>query len=381
MPIKPISVSQLNSYIKRILATDPVLRSISVTGEVSNLTKHNSGHIYFTLKDEKSRISCFFSAEKISKLRFLISEGMQVIVYGNVSLYEKGGSYSLNVQDIELSGQGALNIAFDNLKKKLMADGIFDRAHKKQLPEFPGRIVVITSPTGAAVRDIISTIRRRNTLVDLMVYPCLVQGDEAAQSIVKAISDVNRTFSDTDLIILTRGGGSLEDLWSFNEEIVARAVFESEIPIISAVGHETDIVMTDFAADVRAATPTAAAEVAVIDLNEIKKRLSVLDPSRLLYELGKKIEIFTEKCMYLRQNADSTIQFIFQDAQNKLALYALDLELSNPLNLLERGYAAIFDKKENWLESSKSVRVNDKIKVVMKDGTIHCIVETVEDRV
>ena len=361
------------------MVTDPVLGNISVTGEISNLVHHRSGHIYFTLKDENSRLSCFFAAEKVSKLRFILSEGMQIIVYGYVSVDEKGGTYSLNIRDIDLSGQGALNVAFENLKKKLLKEGIFDDSHKKALPAFPHKIAVITSPTGAAVRDIISTIKRRNSLTDIMVYPCLVQGTEAAQSIVNAILDLNRTFSNVDLIIVGRGGGSLEDLWAFNEEIVARAVFQSNIPIISAVGHETDTVITDYAADVRAATPTAAAETAVLGIVEVKNKISMLDPSKLHYDIIRKIEILTEKCVYLKQNADSFVAFRLHEVKNKLDLCALDFELSNPLNLLKKGYAVISDNKNKWIVSSSAIRVNDKLKIVMKDGTIHCTVENVEE--
>lgn len=379
MPIKPISVSQLNSYIKRIIVTDPVLGNIAVTGEISNLVHHRSGHVYFTLKDENSKLNCFLASEKVSKLRFILSEGMEIIVYGNVSVYERGGTYSLNIKDVDLSGQGALNVAFENLKKKLLKEGIFDRSYKKELPEFPKKIVVITSPTGAAVRDIITTIKRKSSLVDVVIYPCLVQGTQAAQSISDAITDVNTIFPIADLIILGRGGGSLEDLWAFNEEIVARAVFQSNIPIISAVGHETDTVISDFVADMRAATPTAAAEAAVGDTAIVKAKLSTLDPSQLGYDLKRKVQALTEKCMYLKESADSVLKLRIYEVENKLDLYALDLELSNPLNMLEQGYAVIVKEDGEWVVSSHTVDENDKLILVMKDGTIHCTVERVEE--
>lgn len=381
MPVKPISVSQLNTYIKRIIATDPMLTNVVVTGEISSLVHHGSGHIYFTLKDDNSRLRCFFSAEKAAALRFILSEGMQIIVYGNVSVFEKGGTYSLNIQDIDLSGEGALNVAFENLKKKLLKEGLFDDSNKKALPVFPKRIAVITSPTGAAVRDIVSTIKQKNPLTDVIIYPCLVQGEGAARSIANAVLDVNQTLPDIDLIILGRGGGALEDLWAFNEEIVAKAVFDSYIPVISAVGHETDTVITDYVADARAATPTAAAQIAVLDITEIKNKLSRLDPLKLNSVLKQKIEALLDKCSYLKHTADSVMIFRYHDCRNKLELCALEFELSNPLNMLNKGYAIVSDSKNQRLVSSEAIRVKDKLKIVMKDGTIHCTVESVEENV
>ncbi|MBP5749733.1 MAG: exodeoxyribonuclease VII large subunit, partial [Firmicutes bacterium] len=212
MPLKPVSVSQLNSYIRRILATDPILMNLSVKGEISNLTKHSAGHWYFTLKDETSRISCFLPRERVSSLRYDISEGMELIVYGSVSVYERGGSYSVYVRDIDVQGEGSLKIAFENLRKKLEAEGLFDPSVKRPIPAFPKRIGVLTSPTGAAVHDIITTVKRRNPLVDVLVYPCTVQGPDAAASIAQGLSEMNRLFPDLDVIIAGRGGGSAEDL-------------------------------------------------------------------------------------------------------------------------------------------------------------------------
>ncbi|NCB41704.1 MAG: exodeoxyribonuclease VII large subunit [Clostridia bacterium] len=381
LSVKPISVSQLNSYVKRLIATDPILGDIIVTGEVSNLVKHNSGHHYFTLKDEKSRLNCFLSFDQAMKMRFILSEGMQIILYGNISVYEKGGTYSLNIRDIDMAGEGALNIAFENLKKKLLAEGIFNPAHKQELPVFPNKIAVITSPTGAAVRDIISTIKGRNPVVDILVYPCLVQGAEAAQSIATAIATLNTNFNDVDLIIMGRGGGSLEDLWAFNEEIVARAVFNSKIPIISAVGHETDTVISDYVADMRAATPTAAAQLAVIDIETIKNKLFALDPSKVYIDLHKKIEVNMEKCMYLMQSAESILSFRFQEAKNRLNICALAFELSNPVNMIKRGYAIVSKNNGEWIISSSAMSIHDKIKILMKDGTVHCTVERIEEDV
>ena len=268
MAIKPVSVSQLNGYIKRILQTDPLLGNVSVVGEVSNLKYHGSGHVYFTLKDANSKISCFLPHDRAEALRYELSEGMEITASGYIYLYERGGSYSLNIRDIEVAGLGNLAIAFEKLKSKLEAEGLFDPAKKKAIPSFPEKIAVVTSETGAAVRDILKIIKNRNNYVDVLIYPVLVQGPAAAGEIAAAINHINEKWPDTDTIITGRGGGSMEELWAFNEEIVARAIYASAIPVISAVGHETDFTIADFVADRRAETPTAAAHMAVPDINE-----------------------------------------------------------------------------------------------------------------
>ena len=265
MAVKPVKVSQLNGYIKRVLQSDPLLGNVSVIGEISNLKYHGSGHVYFTLKDEASKISCFLPYEYRKDLRYELSDGMEIIATGYIYLYERGGTYSLNVREIAVEGVGNLMAAFERLKDKLSKEGLFDENYKKPIPFFPRKIAVITSETGAAVRDIIKIIRSRNNIVDVLVYPCLVQGPGAAAEIADAIEAVNRLFPETDTIIVGRGGGSLEELWAFNEEIVARSIFASRIPVISAVGHETDFTIADFVADKRAETPTAAAQMAAPD--------------------------------------------------------------------------------------------------------------------
>ena len=224
MAAKPVSVSQLNSYIKRILQTDPILGNVSVTGEISNLKFHNSGHVYFSLKDESSRIDCFLPAGNLYSLDFQMKEGMEVTAYGYVYLYEKGGRYSLNVRTMDNAGQGELAIAFEKLKKKLENEGLFDRSHKKEIPSFPEKIAVVTSPVGAAVRDILKIIRSRNTYVDVLIYPVIVQGPKAAGEIAEAIDDINISYPDVDVIITGRGGGSMEELMAFNDEGVARSI-------------------------------------------------------------------------------------------------------------------------------------------------------------
>ena len=249
MAIKPIKVSQLNSYIKRVLQLDPLLSNVSVIGEVSNLKKHSSGHVYFTMKDEASKVNCFLPNDVLNNLNFELAEDMEITASGHIYLYERGGTYSLNVKDIKIEGLGNLGIAFENLKKKLAEEGLFDDKLKKQIPFFPRNIAVVTSETGAAINDIITIIKKRNNVVNILIYPVLVQGPNAAREISKAIDEINDKLSYFDLIITGRGGGSMEELWAFNEEVVARSIFNSKIPVISAVGHETAFTISDFVAD------------------------------------------------------------------------------------------------------------------------------------
>ena len=355
MAIKPVSVSQLNSYVGRVIGTDPILMNISVCGEIANLTKHSGGHWYFTLKDENSKINCFLASSRVMHLRYDISEGMQIVAYGNVSVYEKGGYYSLNVKDIEVEGQGALQQAFENLKRKLEKEGLFDPCRKRRLPQFPKRIGVVTSPTGAAIRDIITTVKRRNPMVDILIYPALVQGSESAASVVSGIEYMNANYPELDLLIVGRGGGSIEDLWSFNEESVVRAIFASRIPVISAVGHESDTVISDFAADVRAATPTAAAELAVPHIDNYKDRIEHCSPRR----------------MY------DSLRALISDCEHRLRYIKLDIDSNNPMNVLGKGYALAKDEAGGWISSADETLKGKKITVLLKDGSLDCIVDEV----
>lgn len=376
MPLKPVSVSQLNSYIKRILGTDPILMNLSVKGEISNLTRHSSGHWYFTLKDETSRINCFLPAERVHSLRYDISEGMEVILYGSVSVYERGGSYSVNVRDLDVEGEGSLKIAFENLRKKLEAEGLFDPSLKRPIPAFPKRIGVLTSPTGAAVHDIITTVKRRNPLVDVLVYPCLVQGTDAAASIAEGLSEMNRLFPDLDVIIAGRGGGSAEDLWSYNEEIVARAIRSSKIPVISAVGHEVDVTIADLAADLRGATPTAAAELAVPHMAALIDTLAFYTPQRLYQNLQAGFENYALTMQRLRDSSENSIRRILSEAENRLSLLKNDADLSNPVNVLDKGYAMV--RKDNiWIDRAAAADRGDQLDVRFQDGTLVCLVQEV----
>ncbi|MDO7488182.1 exodeoxyribonuclease VII large subunit [Peribacillus sp. NPDC096448] len=267
-----LSVSALTKYIKRKFDADPHLQNVYIKGEISNFKQHTSGHMYFTLKDEKARLLSVMFAANNKGMKFLPENGMKVLVKGDISLYEAGGQYQLYVKSMAPDGVGDLYLAYEQLKKKLEAAGLFLAEHKKAIPQYPKSVGVITSPTGAALRDILTTIKRRYPIARVIVYPALVQGNNAAKSIAKAISMANAR-AESDVLIVGRGGGSIEELWAFNEEIVAESIYDSDIPVISAVGHETDFTIADFVADMRAPTPTGAAELAVPHLNEILERL------------------------------------------------------------------------------------------------------------
>lgn len=399
MAVKPIKVSQLNGYIKRVLQSDPLLGNLSVIGEVSNLKYHGTGHVYFTLKDESSKISCFLAAEYLKDLRYELSDGIEIIASGYIYLYERGGTYSLNVREIAVQGLGNLTAAFERLKEKLSKEGLFDEKYKKPIPYFPRRIAVITSETGAAVRDIIKIVKSRNNIVNVLIYPCLVQGPGAAAEISEAISEVNRLFPDIDTIIVGRGGGSMEELWAFNEEIVARSIFASKIPVISAVGHETDFTIADFVADKRAETPTAAAQMAVPDIDALKEYLSDKKED-LIHTMERLI-----KYMELRV-ASNSIEALSVSLNHRLLFHAMKaetlykevtgmlsarlaewtsrteklkagLDALNPRNIMDRGYAAILDREGKLAGSVNRFDKGDDLTAVMNDGEILCKVSDV----
>lgn len=369
MARKPATVSQLNSYIGRVLSTDPLLSAVSVIGEVSNLKYHSTG-VYLSLKDDASKIGCYISPSVASRLRYELDEGMEIIAHGYINVYQRGGTYSVNIRDIEVQGEGELAIAFEKLKVKLSAEGLFDPAAKKPLPEFPRKVGVVTSPTGAAVEDIKKIIRSRNNIVDILIYPVLVQGPGAAPSIAAAVKDLNEKYPDIDVMIVGRGGGSLEELWAFNEEIVARAIYESEIPVISAVGHETDFTIADFVADMRAETPTAAAAMAVPDIGELKayiedkkeslkdaldgtirkkeQKLKALDIENLEKRLLDRIEISRLRCSALMDT----------------------LSHLNPQNVMKRGFAAVTDADGRFIKNISDVKKGDIINTIISDGKI-----------
>lgn len=397
MAIKPITVSQLNRYVARILSTDPILGNVSVKGEISNLKYHGTGNIFFSLKDAESRISCFVPSSAAKKLRYELSDGLEIVVYGYLSVYEPGGYYSLNVRDVDVSGTGNLSVAFRALFEKLKREGLFDEEKKKPLPRFPKKICVVTSATGAAVRDILKIIRSRNHMVDVIVYPCLVQGKSAAEDIAGAIRQVNERFPDTDVIITGRGGGSAEELWAFNEEIVARSICASEIPVISAVGHETDFSISDYAADARAETPTAAAAMAVPDTAELARNAAdwmeqLRRRASLLLELCESrlascrpdvfVRILRERVRYFESETEALQRELFQRAEQRVLRLEqetekrlVELEAGNPQRIIARGYAAVRTADGSPVTSVRGIESGQQLDVLMKDGQLLCEVK------
>ncbi len=400
MGLKPVKVSQLNSYIKRILQTDPILGNVSVTGEISNLKFHNSGHVYFSLKDEKSRINCFLPSGNVQAALDSLEEGNEVIASGYIYLYERGGSYSLNVKILESAGKGDLAAAFEKLKAKLEKEGVFDPAHKKQLPPFPKKIAVVTSPTGAAVRDIVKIITSRNNCTDVLIYPVLVQGPDAAADIAHAIDDLNRNHRDVDIIITGRGGGSMEELWAFNEECVARSIYASDIPVISAVGHETDFTIADFAADFRAETPTAAAQMAVPDTRELteyiyslgeemrrnlrtvcedrRKNLEMLNPRVFARDLRGRAALEQLTADNIAADMESRIRALTDSLKHRVELMHEVVVSANPQGILNRGYSIVTDSSGNIVKSADSLQTGQSIEIRLAEGKAYADVSRTE---
>lgn len=389
-----ITVSELNKYIKNKVDEDEYLNSVYVKGEISNFKHHYTGHMYFTLKDEKSLIKCVMFKSSTSTLTFAPKDGMKVLILGTVAVYEAGGIYQIYCKAMQEDGIGDLYKAYEELKNKLEKEGLFDKAHKKKIPLMPKTIGVLTSQTGAVIRDIINVSTRRNPNVHIKLYPVPVQGNGAAEKIVDAIKVVNE-HKISDVIILARGGGSLEDLWPFNEEIVARAIYESEIPIISAVGHETDFTIADFVADLRAPTPSAAAELAQADIYELKRKIELyreryrqalkkkIDFMRLRYEKVMASRVFTDPLKRINENyinidmkvkrMQVSIQNIFKENKAKAENYILKLDALSPLKTLARGYS-ITEHNGKILRTTKQIKENDEISVRLEDGKITAIV-------
>ncbi|MBQ4104451.1 MAG: exodeoxyribonuclease VII large subunit [Clostridia bacterium] len=382
------SVTELNNYVKRILDNDENLKNVFVTGEISNFKNHYSGHMYMTIKDEGGAIKAVMFSSYASRLKFVPENGMKVIIFGSVSLYNKDGSYQLYITDMQPDGVGALNLAYEQLKEKLQNEGLFNAEFKKPIPEFPQKIGVMTAPDGAAVRDIFSILKRRYPVAEIVFCPVAVQGERAAPEIAKAIKLFNEQ-NAADVLIVGRGGGSLEDLWAFNEEIVARAIFESKIPVISAVGHETDFTIADFVADLRAPTPSAAAELAVPDIFELKsellglkQHLSVLMRNMLtgekerLENFEKQITILspTNKIINSRQELSNLYEKVvnsitskLNDEKTKISLLSSKLNALSPLEVLSRGYSISY-KNEMPIKSVGDVKTGDNIKIRVTDG-------------
>lgn len=393
---KIYSVSQINRYIKGLIENDFILQSFWVKGEISNFKAHTSGHLYFTLKDKNSAINCIMFKDMAELMPYELEDGLEVVVCGYSSVYEKTGQYQIYAQIISPVGMGELSLKFEQLKNKLLEEGLFDEDFKRDIPKNPKTIAVITSPTGAAVRDIINVSTRRNPNIKIKIIPVLVQGEYAVASIVDGIKLVNE-WGNADVIILGRGGGAIEDLWAFNDEKVARAVFASEIPIISAVGHETDFTITDFVADMRAPTPSAAAELATNDImSDLNMALNLFE--RIEYNFIQKFNFYKSKLEFLlkrnvlKRPLDRIVnESIYIDDMEERLYRALKhcveikkskfvkniekLEVLSPFSILKRGFSVTTDCDGNVITSIKNLNVNDDINIEINDGIINAVVK------
>lgn len=369
MAIKPITVSQLNDQISRVLMNDPLLGNVYVVGEISNLKNHTSGHLYFSISDENSKVNCFLPQSYGARLDFVPSDGMKVVINGYINLYKKGGYYTLFVKNMEEDGVGDLSKAFQLLKDKLAGEGLFDPAHKKDIPAFPKKVGVVTSNTGAAVEDIKKIITQRTNLTDILIFPVKVQGEGAAEEIASAIDFINNNYGDVDVLIVGRGGGSLEDLWAFNEECVARAIFNSKIPVISAVGHETDFSISDFVADRRAETPTAAAQMAVPALADVKYTIEKA-MGELHSQLEKKVKLSGLYIDNYMSEITNELKRRMTFCENRIENLKLVLEGNNPTAILGKGYGIVRDKDKHIISSVSDILDGEQYTIRLADGTV-----------
>lgn len=401
MYTKILSVSEVNGYIKKVLDNDFILRNSHIKGELSNVKIHTSGHIYFTLKDNNSKLKCVMFRSHAMNLNFIPKDGMKVVISGNISVYDKDGIYQLYCNSMEVQGEGELYLAFNLLKERLEKEGLFDPLNKKEIPSMARRIGVVTSPTGAAVRDIIKVARRRNEKVDILIYPSLVQGIEASKEIARGIKALNAV-EDIDIIIVARGGGSIEELWAFNEEPVARAIAASKKPVITGVGHETDFTIADFVADLRAATPSHAAEIATFSFDGLLNKLfdlreglinaadeAVNDRFNTIDEMVARLKLYSpqnyivnqyEKIDNLRNKLNYSIKFKLQKESGRLQVINHRLIGNNPLNILNKGYSIIEDEDSKVIESFHELNKKDMVKITLKDGQGLFKINKVEDK-
>lgn len=399
--INILTVTQLNTYVKSILDSDGKLYEVFLMGEISNFTDHyQSGHLYFSLKDEKCTIKAVMFSFNAKNLKFRPENGMSVIVRGKVSLYENSGNYQIYVEDMQPEGLGSLNLAFEQLKEKLSREGLFDEKLKKKIPKYPQKVGIITAKTGAAIHDVLSILKRRFPLIEVLHYPVSVQGKNSSEQIINAVKFFNKQSSEdykADVLIITRGGGSIEDLWSFNDENLAREISKSEIPIISAVGHETDFTICDFVSDLRAPTPSAAAELVSPDINEtilkidafvlrmekvmldeIKNYRNRLDKFLSKDQLKEQKRLISKKSLSLELTVNrlksAFEKIIFERKESYLTLISKLNNLS-PLKILSSGYGLITSTSDEVINSVKKVKENEKIKVKLKDGNLICSVK------
>lgn len=390
-----LTISQLNEIVKNKI--EDGLTGIQITGEISNLSRPASGHLYFTLKDSHAQVKCAMFKYAANQLRAPLQNGNQVLVVANASLYEPRGDFQLIVNKLQLDGEGMLQVQFDILKKKLLNAGLLDSKHKRTIPPFPKNIGIITSPSGAAIQDILKTLNRRYPMGNIIIYPCLVQGKDASKSITFQISTANRR-KECDIILLARGGGSLEDLWCFNEEAVANAIFESKIPIITGIGHETDTTIADFVADLRAATPTAAAELSTPDIKEWMKKLVEIERhlSHLQHQIFDKkknqlhryqlslkhpsemIQRYSQQLDQIEVLLHQLIRTHVHDNQQRIKALAEQLNTLNPLKTLLRGYTACYREDSEIVQSVSDIKIKQLINVKFHDGLIQARVEKLE---
>ncbi len=388
--VNTFTVSELNNYIKNIFESNRTLSAVTVRGEISNFTSHRSGHLYFSLKDAEGQIRAVMFRSRAMTLKFMPESGMKVVLHGSVTVYPRDGSYQIYVSSMQPDGIGALYLAYEQLKERLAAEGLFSEEHKRLIPEMPRRVGVITSPTGAAVRDIINVTGRRFPSADIYLYPALVQGEGAERTLIDAVDYFDKT-KLCDVIIIGRGGGSIEDLWAFNSEALARRIFAASVPIISAVGHETDFTICDFVADMRAPTPSAAAELAVPDRREFMMRLDsygeraytaiINNITRLKERVGyltdktgvkatlSFIETKKETVEAYRQKAVLLIRSELQRFRDKLAVNASKADALSPLSILYRGYS-VAEGKQGIVKRADDVSVGDELRLTLSDGKI-----------
>lgn len=400
MKLKTLSVGEVNNYVKKLVENDFILKNLNVKGEISNLKFHSSGHIYFSLKDENSKVNCIMFKNNAVNLDFRLEEGMNVEIKARLGVYHKEGTYQLYCENIKKAGIGELFEEFHKLKKELSEEGIFDEKYKRALPKFPKRIGIITARTGAAVRDIINVIQRRNKSLDIILYPAKVQGENAADSIIEGIRYFNNEKS-VDVIILGRGGGSIEELWTFNNRDLAYEIFNSRIPTVSAVGHEVDFTISDFVSDMRAPTPSAAGELVSPSLQEMindllnkkeflhraidrkflnaKKDVDLLhkglkgnNPKHIIEKRIKEVNSLEEKLNFLGKRK-------IDKAKDELIALNSILQTLNPLNTLGRGYSVIMDKEDKVINKVSELKKNDMVKVIMKDGSVNIDIKIINE--
>lgn len=400
MKLKTLSVGEVNNYVKKLVENDFILKNLNVKGEISNLKFHSSGHIYFSLKDENSKVNCIMFKNNAVNLDFRLEEGMKVEIKARLGVYHKEGTYQLYCENIKKAGIGELFEEFHKLKKELSEEGIFDEKYKRALPKFPKRIGIITARTGAAVRDIINVIQRRNKSLDIILYPAKVQGENAADSIIEGIRYFNNEKS-VDVIILGRGGGSIEELWAFNNRDLAYEIFNSRIPTVSAVGHEVDFTISDFVSDMRAPTPSAAGELVSPSLQEmindllnkkeflhravdrrflnakrdvdlLHKGLKGNNPTHIIEKRIKEVNTLEEKLNFLGKRK-------IDKAKDELIALNSILQTLNPLNTLERGYSVIMDKEDKVINKVSELKKNDMVKVIMKDGSVNIDIKIINE--